>query len=476
MKHQKLRDTDLTHSQLPIWVAQTLSPDSPLYNMAFAFVFEAELDSDVFAQAWQRVVDQSDALRTSIEDRGVAGHRHIRPAGACRLEVLANTSSPKVPERFFEWCEERARQPLALDGELVDSVLVPLKNGQTGWYLNQHHLVCDAHSTVRLYQLVASEYQALLSGADLGSGGPELSSYYEVAGGLPKPKPAAIEEALAHWGKRRRRDRTVPLYAQAHTLTSTASTRLTLDLDEARSRALEQLAGDRAFLSLSPEISRLALFAALLSAWLYRISDREEQSFDAPVAGRATARARKSLGLFVELFPCSVTVAAEDSLRSLGGKCLAEVQALLRHSLPGSSSPEAETSSNIVLNYFPGAFGELSGARPLVRWIHPGHGDTAHALRLQIHDFSDSGRYTLHFDFNDQALPEGLRERSVRHFEALLDAALADADAPLSQLPLLLPEERSSLEVLDGTRVGDEDQPTAPSVGGDRVVPELGTS
>jgi hypothetical protein len=57
---------ELTHSQQQIWVGQRLAPGSPLYNMAFAFIFPAGLKIDVFRQAWQRVADGSDALRTRI--------------------------------------------------------------------------------------------------------------------------------------------------------------------------------------------------------------------------------------------------------------------------------------------------------------------------------------------------------------------------------------------------------------------------
>ncbi len=63
----------LTHNQMQIWVGQQLHPESPLYNMAFAFVFPTELRTDLFREAWRRVVRGSDALRTRIiehEDGG----------------------------------------------------------------------------------------------------------------------------------------------------------------------------------------------------------------------------------------------------------------------------------------------------------------------------------------------------------------------------------------------------------------------
>ena len=44
--------SELTHGQRQIWVGQRLHPKSPLYNMAFAFVFPAELRPEIFVRAW----------------------------------------------------------------------------------------------------------------------------------------------------------------------------------------------------------------------------------------------------------------------------------------------------------------------------------------------------------------------------------------------------------------------------------------
>ncbi len=85
-----------------------------------------------------------DARRTGAADRGRRARDRRDPAGA-----------------FRRWCRERCARPLPLDGDLVDSVLVPLGDGRTGWYLNQHHLVADAWSTVLLFRQVAAQYEAL---------------------------------------------------------------------------------------------------------------------------------------------------------------------------------------------------------------------------------------------------------------------------------------------------------------------------
>jgi amino acid adenylation domain-containing protein len=439
----------LTHSQTQIWIGQRLNPASPLYNMAFAFVFPTELRTDVFCEAWRRVADGSDALRTRVEEDESGGTRRTQEAAGPPTTVLDFEPRPDPEGEFRWWCQDRCARPLPLGGDLVDSVLVRLGKGRTGWYLNQHHLVTDAWSTLLLYRQVGAEYETLLG----GDGGErlELCSYYTTVAAL-EPKPAQRKTALEHWRRRREHPgRVVSLYGRSGGPLGTASTRLTLELDGQRSRALKRLCRQAGFLSLSEDVSRFAVFATLLVSWLHRVSGRSDLGFDAPVGGRSTPEAKRALGLFIEMFPFAATVVPGDTFRSLGARCLEEAKLFLRHALPGTSSPSGANASNVVLNYVPGAFGTFAGVQPDVRWVHPGHGDSVHALRLQVHDFSGSGRYTLHFDFNEGVLPERLRRRGVAHFEKVLDACLDDPDREVASVDVLVEEERQALAALNAT-------------------------
>ena len=445
----------LSHGQTQIWIGQRLHGRSPLYNMAFAFVFEAALRAELFVEAWRRVADGSDALRTRLTHRDGGGMGRVlhRRAPATTLLDLASLGDPE--EEFRRWCRQRCGRPLPLSGELVESVLVRLGEGRTGWYLNQHHLVTDAWSTRLLFRRVAAQYEALLRGKAHGDGPAlaPLAAYYPTAAALAAKEEQAGADAragaLEHWRARNEGPgRIVPFYGRRAEPAGTASRRRTLELDGERSRALEALARREGFRSLSEELSRFAVFATLLASWLHGISGRRELGFDAPVTGRPSPEAKTALGLFIEIFPFAATVRAGDTFRSLGARCLEEAMLFLRHARPGMSSPAGASAGNVVLNYFPAAFGAFAGHPTAVEWVHPGHGDDVHALRLQVHDFAGSGRYTLHFDFNEGALPEPLPSRCLGHFEKVLDALLGDPDRPIAAIDLAGGEEPSAAPCL----------------------------
>ena len=448
---------ELTHSQKQIWIGQRLHPENPLYNMAFAFVFRARLRPDVFREAWRRVIGASDALKTEIVDHEGAATRRLRDtAGTTEILDLSRHDDPET--EFLRWCGQRCRRPLPPDGELVESVLVDLGENRTGWYLNQHHLITDAWSTRLLYREVGAQYEALLHEAPAAMAPSGLQrtvpSYYPTAEALISRTSRAGERtrAVEHWARRQEPSgRRLPLYGRNAEPHHTASARRTLELDEDRSRALDALAQQDGFLSLSAELSRFATWATLLVSWLHRVSGNIELGFDAPVAGRPSADAKRALGLFIEMFPFAASVEAGDTFRTLGTRCLEEAKRFLRFALPGMSSPTGATASNVVLNYFPASFGPFAGVPADVEWVHPGHGDSVHALRLQVHDFSGSGRYVLHFDFNEGALPHRLRQRGLAHFEKLLDACLEEPDREIAGVDLLTEDERQALTQLNAT-------------------------
>ena len=441
-------ESNLTHSQLQIWIGQRLSPDSPLYNMAFAYLFEGELRTDVFRRAWQDVVDDSDALRTVVDERDGVGSGRLLPLGSCSTEIVDWRGAGGSEERFTSWCRDRCSRPLKLDETLVDSVLVRLPDHRTGWYLNQHHLICDAASTVLLYRSVATRYRVLL---ESGQDPPVAPSYYSVAEKLTA-EGAARAAAVEHWSSRQPRARgAAGLYGRSDEPNGTSSRRLTVELDRRQQRGIDRLCSEPGWRSLSPDLSRFALLATLLSAWLHRVTGRRDLGFDAPIGGRPTSEAKRSLGLFIEMFPFATRVESDDSFRTLGARCLEEAQLFLRHALPGTSSPSASSSNSIVLNYVPESFGDFSGIAPQVEWLHPGHGDRLHVLRLQAHDFSGSGHLTLHFDFNAGIFSEEQCQRAVHHCMRLLSALIEDADAKVGEIELLTEAEIEELACLDAS-------------------------
>ena len=112
----------LTHSQTQIWIGQRLHPESPLYNMAFAFVFPMEIRTDLFFEAWRRVVDGSDALRSRVEELDGEGMVLIDAECTSSTEVLETQGWTDPEAGFLAWCRERGSRPLPVAETLIDEI------------------------------------------------------------------------------------------------------------------------------------------------------------------------------------------------------------------------------------------------------------------------------------------------------------------------------------------------------------------
>ena len=208
--------------------------------MAFAFMLEGEIDHILFGRAWQLVVDRSEALRTSIDQRDGMPVRRVRAAGACALTFQDFSERPDPDREFDAWAVERCGRFMPLDGELVDSVLVKLAPLRYGWYVNAHHLVTDASSTVLLFRHVTSEYAAMSADnrSDRRPLAP-LTPYYTTVQSLDSfPNASAREDAAEYWARRQQVDRAAAFYGRAIQATSTRSERFTITLDADVSRAV----------------------------------------------------------------------------------------------------------------------------------------------------------------------------------------------------------------------------------------------
>ena len=60
--------SNLTVSQLLLWLGQKLNPDIPLYNMVFHFTIEGRIEPLFFQQAFQSLFDHCDALRLTFTE------------------------------------------------------------------------------------------------------------------------------------------------------------------------------------------------------------------------------------------------------------------------------------------------------------------------------------------------------------------------------------------------------------------------
>ncbi|MEM9381612.1 MAG: AMP-binding protein, partial [Planctomycetota bacterium] len=438
--------TAVSRGQLLMWMGQRLSPEAPLYNMVLTFEIDGDLDVEAFRQSFSLLIESSDALGSCFEEVDGAPVRKRQEAPA-ELDWMDASAEPDPRAWLARWAKERSIRRIPLETRPYDAALVRLGEMSHAWYFAQHHIVSDAWSTTVCFERVSGFYAALTAGeSPSASGFPAYERYVEHE--RRASESAALERARRHWTATAELpyERT-GFYGGVAGTGSGRTERVECRLGPERSARLRDLANRPGFGALTPGLSRFHLLATALFALLRRVGgEREDLAILAPVHNRSTPDFKRTVGLFVEVLPLHVRVEAEDTFASLHDRVARAYREFLAHALPGSSSADRTKSYDVLLNTIPSTFGgEFAGLPARSNWVHPDHGDPAHALRLQVHDFDASDDLLLQFDLSPEAFGPAERSAVPRHFLALLDAFVADPERPVADVDLVTEEERCAL-------------------------------
>ncbi len=457
--------SNLTSAQLLIWMGQKLAPGRPIYNMAMTFRFAGAVDADAFSQAFDRLVAQSDAMRTVITETDGVPQAAVRPSVESPLHIVDLAHEPDAEDASDAWVQQRCKQPFNLGRCLYDSALIRLSADAYIWYLNQHHLITDGWSKAATYQYMADLYAATL--ANSAEHAEPIPTFADYATFERKQRSApSAERSRAYWQARTDPlDRPTQFYGCGPAETASQTVRVHRELGRDRTARLNALAEADPVRAFSHDLALSQVLQTVLFAYLYRIDGRASQCIGTPFHHRVKAAHRRIPGLFMEVFPSQVTIGNDETFLSLLGKVKVESQNSLRHARPGVGNTRMHHGYDVMLNFVNASFPPFNGLPVRCRWLHAHHGESRHRLQIQIHDFDQSGSLQLHFDVNEQALSTEARRWVGDHFIAMLDAFIADPNQRIDQANLLSDSERHAAI----TRFND----TAAEYARDRSVVEL---
>ncbi|WP_420644936.1 amino acid adenylation domain-containing protein [Candidatus Leptofilum sp.] len=430
------QQSNLSNAQFLMWLGQQLAPASPLYNMVKLFRIDGAVKVAHFKQAWRQLLAHSDALRTVIDVVESVPQSRVKDFAEFELELLDFRGTPDPEKELANWVAKRKGKALDLANQLFDIALIRLADERFVWYLNQHHLITDGWSTALVYQTM-SRYYALVRDGRLHTASP-LPNYQDyVAHERDYRHSDDFQADRAYWDDKLAKPVAPQTFYSQQTSRSTETVRYTVPLGEARSARIRQAAEADGIRSISRDLSRFSFFASVVFAYLYRISGENRLRLGTPFHNRPTPTFKQTIGLFIEVSPLQVAITPDDSFLTLVEKVMDDVYESLRYAQPGSSSAVSNQAYDVLLNYVNVSYGDFADMPMRSEWIHADHGDGSHALRLQVHDFDESGAFEIHFDFNTTVFPEADRQQAIDHFLRVQDACLDDLQQPVSQISLL---------------------------------------
>jgi thioesterase domain-containing protein len=427
--------SNLTRMQLLYWTGRQLRPNVPLYAAPLIFTITSPFDTDLFRTALQTVVDQSDALRTIIRLVDEVPQQIVQPQLTAPLIIRDFSIDAETKTAVHNWFQEIITTPFTMDCSLVQFALARISPTKHIWLMNQHHVIADAVSAFFIYEAVARTYEHLLD-PDTGKAPPSITPYQVYREYEREYRDSShYTRAANFWQKKLNQDVT-PLnyFGQRRSKKGTNSTRLNIELDEARTTQLFALAKIEDFRDLTDELTMFNILAALYFALVYHLTGNEHLTFLAPMHNRPTQAFRQTTGLLMELCPFVVDIEPNETPASLVQKLRQQTRGVMRFAQYGSSISLNSKAHDIMFNYHRRPFLTFNGQPVVNQHLHTGHSSDSFALH--IHEFESTGMLKLKFDFHQDIFTEEQQQTTVAIFHTLLDYFLTDLHRPLIEVEL----------------------------------------
>ena len=444
----------LSFAQQRLWFLDQLAPGNPVYNIPWVMRLAGPLDVAALEAALGEVVRRHEVLRTTFSTVGEKPVQVIAPALVLTLGVTDLRHLPAA-ERAAEagrLATEEGRRGFDLGrGPLIRLGLLRLADEEHVLLLTIHHVVSDGWSMGVLMNELAALYEAFRAGRP--SPLPELPVQYADFAQWQRQwlQGEVLEEQLAYWRKQLGGDlAALELPADrprpaVPTFTGTTAARA---LPGGLTRAMEALGRQE---GVTPFMVALAALQALL----HRYTGQDDIVVGSPIAGRNRTEIEPLIGFFVNMLVLRTDLSGDPTFREL----LARVRevtlgAYAHQDLPFERlvdivRPERDPTRAPL---FQASFSLQGAATNVLRLAGVtvaldgvDLGTSRFDLSLTMGEGPDG--LAINAEYSTALFDDGTIARMMRHFQTVLEGALAGPGRRLSELPLLDEEERRRMLV-----------------------------
>lgn len=452
----------LSYEQERLWFLHKLDPASPAYNIPVAFRLDGPLDLEALRSAFRALVARHEVLRTRFAE--VAGVPCQRIRDTLEVPFRVDDLTGGRPDRAMTIAREEATAPFDLTADPLLRVRILRMAPETHVALvTMHHIVSDGWSVAILQNEIAAHYVAARSGT-----------------AAPLPALAVQYADYAVWQRRRLdADAAVERVAFWKRELAGAPEMLTLPLDHPRP-ARRKDAGSTRDVGLTPDLSACiadfarargatpfivvtAAWAALMARW----SGQDDVVIGAPIANRGTAEVEPLIGFFVNTVALRADLAGAPGFAALVDRLRARaLDAYGKADLPFEQVVDALKPARVpgvnplfqtVVAYQAAPASEFVFGDVRATAVPMPESAAKFDLSLVVEERADGLSAGITYAL-DLFLPRTV-QRLAEQFRRLLEAALAEPERPVAELPLTGTAEEAALveasrpAALAGTRI-----------------------
>ncbi len=448
----------LTSPQREIWFDQMLHETVPLYNIGGYVKIPGRIDSALFEQAINWLIQKHDALRTILtaaeDDDGVPLQTFIETLSVS-MRVQDFSRNDDAEQAALAWMQARFQEAFELTGQpLFRYDLVKTSDECYYWLMQYHHLIADGQAVALLHRSLADLYTQLTQGQtpDLTS----LSYTDYISNDRAYVESEQFEQQRRYWLKQYP---TVPEPLLNPRYRSHFDENLIGSGCEAffLPRDVYQQLND---LAKQHKVTFLHIMLGTLYVYFTRIAQRDDFALGLPVLNRANAQFKQMAGLFVGLSPTWFNFGQDLNFSELIVKIQQQLKSHYRH----QRFPISELNRDVGLDKTGrSALFDINLSYQHFDYDTEFKGITSHLtllwqrweqmpLIIHVQDFHAQADVKLDFVYNlayfTQAEIQALQSRLMM----ILQTVLTDCSTSIRDFPILTASEIHQLQTWNQTQ------------------------
>lgn len=457
VRRARTNSDPLSFAQQRLWFLYQLEPGSCFYNTAASVRLTGQLDVAALERSFAEVIRRHESLRTTFSIVNGEPVQTVTPSPQTDLPFIDLSASPgEDPEtEARRLATEEIERPFDLaTGPIIRGLLLRLSAREHVAVLTIHHIACDAWSLEILVKEIGALYDAFSQGRP--SPLPELPVQYIDYAGWQREwlRGEVLDKELAYWRDQLQEVATLELPTdrpRPAIQTYTGENRffeLPAKLGVAVN-ALGRQTGTTAFMTV------LAAFEALLA----RYTNQTDIVVGSPVANRGQAETEGLIGFFLNTLVLRTDFSGNPTFAELLGRVRETALGAYAHQQIPFEKLVEELQPRRDLSHSP-FFQVMFVLENVAQWESSGTqtfsgvtmsrfplGRTAAKFDLTLSIRESLDRWPCFIEYNTDLFDAQTIDRLVTHFQTLLEAAVAQPELRLSELPLLSTAERQQLLV-----------------------------
>ena len=450
----------LSYTQQRVWFLQQLFPDNKAYNMLEAWRVKGPLDVDALQKALNAVAARQAVLRTSFFIQDNEPGQQVIESFELKTPVIdLSHLPPKIRQaklREVVLAEENAAFDLT-NGPLIRLSVIHLDREDYALLLSLHHIITDEWSNDIFWRELQTFYAQVQRSGIIRL--PDLPIHYSDYAQWQRHQAASgvFDQQMRYWQKQLSGELPLIQLPFDRPRSSEQSLRggmlrrtLSADLLDAL-KALSQQAGATMYMTL------LAAFQLLL----HRYSGQDDILVGTPIANRQRSETQDVMGMFINTAVMRADLSGNPSFLQL----LAQVRqtaldALVNQDLPfdllvQAMHPERDLSYNpLFQTMFVYRSDDVARTLPGLNFEAIEVEHRASKFDLTLFAGEKNGRFFSALEYSDDLFERETAERMLDHWQTLLQAIVANPNAPVESLPLLSAAERKLvIETFNDTAV-----------------------